>query len=153
MVNPENGDVDKLGRNLPLTNSKAGSSLGRYIKPEHKRMSRTLGYCLALGTADAWDGFSFVAAVRLSETERASLAFAALNALELDNAELTAAASIGSAGIPLPAFLGEMRDARHWASYASPSELKAYALAAFEAMSPSDQAAFLRHISEVEIAA
>lgn len=123
------------------------------MKPEHKRMSRMLGYCLTLGTADAWSGFSFVAAVRLSETERAALAFSALNSLELDHAEMTAAASIGTAGAPLPPFLGGMDEARFWASYASRSELKAYALASFEAMSAKDQAAFFRHISEMEVAA
>ncbi len=35
------------------------------MKPEHMRMSRMLGYCLTLGTSDAWAGFSFAAAVRL----------------------------------------------------------------------------------------
>lgn len=116
-------------------------------------MSRMLGYCLTLGTADAWSDFSFVAAVRLSETERAALAFAALNSLDLDQAEATAVASIGCAGAPLPPFLGGMDEARFWASYASRSELKAYALASFEAMSAKDRAAFCRHIREMEVAA
>lgn len=123
------------------------------MKPEHKRMSRMLGYCLTLGTADSWSGFSFVAASRLSDTERAALAFSALNSLELDHAETTAAASIGSAGAPLPPFLGGMDEARFWASCASRSERKAYALASFEAMSAKDQAAFFRHISKMEVAA
>ncbi|SEL66549.1 hypothetical protein SAMN05444413_1139 [Roseivivax marinus] len=109
------------------------------MKPEHKRMSRMLG--------------SFVAAVRLTETERAALAFSALNSLKPDDAELTAAVSIGSAGPPLPSFLGGMEEARLWASYASRCELKAYALASFEAMSAENQAAFFRHISEMETAA
>ncbi|MCG7623009.1 hypothetical protein [Epibacterium sp. Ofav1-8] len=123
------------------------------MKPAHKRMSRMIGYCLTLGTADAWSGFSLVAARRLSETERAALAFSALNSLELDHAEMTAAASIGSAGTPLPPFLGGMEDARFWASYASRSELKAYALACFNAMPASDQAAFFQYISAKEVAA
>jgi len=115
-------------------------------------MSRMLGYCLTLGGADAWAGFSVVAAARMAETERAALAFAALNSLDQEHAEMTAAASLSSAGAPLPPFLGGMDDARFWASWASRSELKTHALAAYEAMSAKDQLAFYRHISEVEIA-
>ena len=116
-------------------------------------MSRMLGYCLTLGTADAWSGFSDVAAVRLSAAERAALAFSTLNSLEPIHAESAAAASIGLAGAPLPPLLGGMDEARSWASYASRSELKAYALASFEAMSATDQAAFFKHINQREVAA
>lgn len=116
-------------------------------------MSRMLGYCLALDSAAAWSGSSIVAAVRLTETERVALALAALNSLTLDQAEITAGASIDAAGSPLPPFLGGMDEARFWASYAIRSELKAYALASFEAMSATDQAAFLRHIGDQEAAA
>lgn len=112
-----------------------------------------MGYCLTLGTADAWAGFSFVAAVQLSEIERAALAFAALNSLEPEHAEIAAASAIGEADMPLPAFLGGMADARQWAELASRSERKAYALAAFEAMTPQDRAAFARHINSQETAA
>ncbi len=123
------------------------------MKPGHKRMSRMLGYCLTLGTADAWSGFSFVASARLSEIERAALAFSALKSLEVPHAEMTAAAAFRGAGTPLPPFLGGMEEARSWAADAGPAELKAVALAAFEALDPRDQAAFFRHISEMEVAA
>ena len=113
-------------------------------------MSRMLGYCLTVGTVEAWSGFSLVAAARLSESERAALAYSALNSLEPEEAELTAAARIGSAGVPLPAFLGAMDEARSWAFCASPSELKAYALASFEAMNVKDQAALLRYVREAK---
>ncbi|WP_421702112.1 hypothetical protein [Aliiroseovarius sp.] len=116
-------------------------------------MSRMLGYCLTLGTTDAWAAFSLVVSARLSEAERVALAYAVLSSLEHDHAEATAATALRSAGSPLPPFLGGLDDARFWASLASRSELKAYALASFEAMSLKDQAAFLRHISEMEIAA
>lgn len=128
-------------------------SFRHMVKPEHKRMSRMLGYCLTLGTAEAWAGFAAVAAVRLSETERAALAFWALKALGADNALMTAAASIGTDGAPLPTFLGGMDDARFWARLATPIERKAYALAIYEAMAPSDQAAFSQYISKLEVAA
>ena len=116
-------------------------------------MSRTLGYCLTLGSFDAWSKFTTVAALRLTDTERAALAYAALKSLSPDHAELTAATVLESEGMPLPAFLGGMDEARSWATCVSRNELKAYALAAFEEMTSSDQAAFFRHISEMEIAA
>ena len=145
--------VNSLGKQAGHAKPRKPSFLSKYMKPDHKRMSRMLGYCLTLGTADAWSGFSFVAVARLTETERAALAFSTLNSLKLDHAEMTAAASIGPADIPLPPFLGGMEEARLWASYASRSELKAYTLASFDAMSAADQAAFLRHIREKEVAA
>lgn len=116
-------------------------------------MSRMLGYCLTLGTTNGWADFSYIAAVRLSETERAVLATAALNSLKTVDAITTAAAAIGSVGGPLPAFLGGMSDARFWSSIGTRSELKAYALAAYEAMNTKDQVAFFQHINEEDISA
>lgn len=46
-----------------------------------------------------------------------------------------------------------MKAARDWAESASRNDLKAYALAAFEAMTAEDRAAFVQHISKVEKAA
>lgn len=135
------------------SSKRADGILSKYMKPEHKRMSRMLGYCLTLDTPEAWAGFRFVSQVRLTEGERAMLAYFALTSLAPDHVEMTAAAVIGAAGDPLPPFLGGMEDARFWASWASPNELKAYALACFEAMEPKDQAAFYRHIGAMEVAA
>ena len=112
-----------------------------------------LGYVLTIGTAKAWLDFSRVIAARLEDREITGLAFAALTALDPNIRHDTAKAALRAAGAPLPAFLGGMDDARWWASVASSAELKSHALAAFEAMSPSDQAAFYRHISEMDIAA
>lgn len=116
-------------------------------------MSRMLGFCLTLGTADTWSDFSFVASVRLEESERAALAYAALRSLDASNAEIVAAGVMGASGTPLPSFLGGMDEARSWAAFASPHDLKTHALAAFEAMTAKDQAAFFRHISALEVAA
>ena len=122
------------------------SILSRHMQPAHKRMSRMLGYCLTLGTAEAWAGFSLVAAARLDAAERAALGFATLNSLDAEQARMTAAASLGAAGDPLPPFLGGMEDAAQWAEWASPAELDAYCLAAFRRMAPDRQAAFLRFV-------
>lgn len=123
------------------------------MKPEHKRMSRMIGYCLTLGTPEAWAGFRFAALPLLTEVEKAMLAYFALTSFEPENIELLAGAAIRSSGHPLPPFLGGMEDARSWAAWASRFELKAYALAAFEAMSPADRAAFVQHISAIEVPA
>ena len=127
--------------------------LSKYMKPEHKRMSRALGYALTLDNDSGWNGFVTLAEARLSEEERAALAWASLRSLQPANADAVAKHVIGEAGFPLPSYLGGMGDARLWASYASRSELKAYALAATEAMAPKDQMNFRKHISEMEIAA
>lgn len=128
-------------------------SISKHIPANTKRVTRSIGYAAWLDTTDAWLSLPVVLKARFEPHQRAALAFSALNSLDLDQAEMTAAASIGSAGAPLPPFLGGMDEARFWASYASRFELKAYALASFEAMSAKDQAAFFRHISEMEVAA
>lgn len=135
------------------SNRKSGNIIAHVMSPRHKRMSRMLGYSLLLGTPEAWQAFGLVAAVRLSADERTALAAVCLATLSPDVATSISAAVIGAAGDPLPPFLGDMADARDWASWASRSELKAYALAAFEAMAPADKAGFYRHIGTVEVAA
>lgn len=132
---------------------KGGNPISAYMHPNHKRMSKVLGYCLVLGDPDAWGGFSVVARARMTHEERAALVVAALGSLPYQHALETVATVFGAAGDPLPPFLGGMEDARHWAGWASPNELKAYALAAFEAMPTQDRAAFFRHISTIEVTA
>ena len=112
-----------------------------------------MGYVLTLHDAAAWLGFAKVATVRMSEEERAALAIAALLSLSPVSAASCASEVLRPAGDPLPAFLGGMEDARHWASIATAAELKAYAVAAHDAMSVHDQNAFFQYIREVEIAA
>ncbi|WP_233270629.1 hypothetical protein [Chachezhania sediminis] len=124
------------------------------MKPEHKRLSRMLGYCLVRGCDyENWAGFAIVAQARLSVQERVALAFACLKALPGDLIEDTAGAVLGARGYPLPSTLGGMFDARWWASAATRPELKAYAVAAFEAMSREDRRAFLDFLTDLEQAA
>ncbi|MFC3057857.1 hypothetical protein [Paenirhodobacter populi] len=130
---------------------KSGNIISRAMAPRHKRMSRMLGYSLILGTSEAWQAFGLIAAARLSAGERAALAAVVLATLDHGEATSIAAAVIGAAGDPLPAFLGGMHDARNWSQWASAEELKAYALAAFEAMAPADQARFFHYIGSVAI--
>ncbi len=123
-----------------------------FIKPEHKRTAKMLAYTLFLGDAFSYQGLSVIALRHLSLAERGGLACAFLGSIPEDCVMQVAATVLDCAGDPLPPFLGGMEDARHWASCATENELKAYALACYEAMPPRDKAAFLRHISTAKVA-
>lgn len=79
------------------------------------------------------------------------LARAALRALDPSDREKVASSVVSTAREPLPAFLGGMDDARFWASMATNTELKAYALAAYEALPVAEQNAFRWHVGSVEV--
>lgn len=152
--NGTNTPIDNKAEKPALSNAKKRSSFSQFMKPEHKRMSRMIGYTLTLGDADTWAGLATVAMARLTVEERAALAWAALRALDTpEQAEQVAEAVLSFADYPLPTFLNPMEDARWWASFASLKERKAYALAAYEALPMREQMAFRNHISETEIAA
>jgi len=107
-----------------------------------------LEYTLRLGDPAAWLGFAFVAAARLDRGACADLAHAALLALPPCRAVAVAGSALRSAGLPLPPFLGGMSEARLWAEAATREELKAVALAAFEAMSLEERVAFRAYVAE-----
>lgn len=135
------------------TGHKGFRKIADLIKAEHKRTAKVLGYTLTLGDANSYGKLSVIARKHLTLPERGGLACAFLGSLPEDCAMQAAATVLGATGDPLPPFLGGMEDARHWASWATDAERKAYALACYEAMTPRDQAAFYRHISTVEVAA
>lgn len=60
----------------------------------HNRAGRTVEFALTMGTSDAWHAASFVFAARLTEAERAALAYAALHSLDNDTAYMTASAAL-----------------------------------------------------------
>ena len=68
-------------------------TFSKYMKLEQLRVIRMLGYTLVLDNFEAWSAFAVVAEVRLTDKERAALAFAALRALSLDQAELVVEAA------------------------------------------------------------
>lgn len=61
---------------------RGGNAMSRHAKVRHKRVARMLGYALTAGDPVAWGGLSVVIGVRLTPVEVASIAFAALRALE-----------------------------------------------------------------------
>lgn len=68
--------------------------MSKYGKVDHKRAAKMLGYTLALGDEAAWHGFTIVLLARLTERERAALAFAVLNSLDHNNAYKTASVAL-----------------------------------------------------------
>jgi len=112
----------------------------------HKRMARVLCDALTRKSYEGWADASTIWGTRLEVAERAALAWAALRSLEPDDAELVAVEVLDGAGYPLPPSMTPMEDARWWTAMASRRELKAFAICAFEALCPSDQAAFLAHV-------
>ncbi|ARO13375.1 hypothetical protein BVG79_00013 [Ketogulonicigenium robustum] len=50
-------------------------------------------------------------------------------------------------GRPIPPLMNALDEARNWAAWATPFEVKAYALACFEALPPKAQAGFLAHVT------
>lgn len=60
--------------------------MARFGKAAHKKVSRSIGYALTLGTTAAWHSLTVILIARLTEAERAGLAYAALRSLDKDNA-------------------------------------------------------------------
>jgi hypothetical protein len=148
-----NSPIENKAKNDALSNGRSPEIFPDYLAQAHERMAHALALTLNLGEPDDWARFGLAVRVHLTIFERAALAVAALRSLPDDCALDTAAAALGAVGAPLPSFLGRMDEARHWANLASRGELKAYALASFEAMAPKDRAKFLHHVRTLEVAA
>ncbi len=65
-----------------------------YAKDSHKRVAKGLGFALTLGTESAWHGLTILLMARLTEAERAALAFATLTSLSENHAYMTASAAL-----------------------------------------------------------
>lgn len=63
-------------------------------KPDHQRVAKSVGYALTLGDEAAWHGLTIVMLARLTELERAALAYAALNSLKENNAYRVASVAV-----------------------------------------------------------
>lgn len=105
----------------------------------------------ALASATGTDSFGHYKTEQYRQRAKAATALChAIADCDRDDAVviLSVALSDLSMGSPLPVFLCAMDDARWWASLAAPHELKAYALACFEAMRPKVQTAFLTYVQK-----
>lgn len=66
----------------------------RYAKRAHKAVARAIGYTLTLGDAPSWDKLTLLLILRLSDEERAALAYSSLRSLSADHAALVVEAAI-----------------------------------------------------------
>jgi hypothetical protein len=122
-------------------------NISQHIPDNIKRVSRSVGYALLLDTFEDWDGLSLILRARLSDRQRAALAFMALKSLDQDDATLTAETALsGGAVQPMAPLFNYMDQAVFWADMAEADELDAYCLASFNRMAPQRQAAFLGFI-------
>lgn len=146
-MNPENATIENIRENPALVNAESDGSPDFKISDCHYRMASCLITALTVSDSGGWSTFTDDVQAHLLDYERAALAEAALRAIPYDDALSVALEVIGAAGRPLPACLGGMSTARNWAWAATHHELKAYALASFEALPPAEQAAFLNHVN------
>jgi hypothetical protein len=124
--------------------TRATKGFGRLIRLAHAAVARDLAYVLTLAERDAWRGFATVLRARLSPDERAELARAALEALEWQSlGQIVAALRDDGAGPPVPAFDDLAEEARQWADWASPAEIRSFAVASFLRMTPGERRDFL----------
>ena len=135
MANCDFSAVDIIGKNEGLTN----------LSPSAEKVNPA-----ASGKANGADqlGISFKTKKYRLRAERATtLCMAIADCDPRESLQILAAALEDmSRGSPLPVLLSPMEDARWWASFAQPNELKSYAVACFEAMAPKVQVSFLAHV-------
>jgi hypothetical protein len=76
------------------TSRRHRSAMSMFAKGNHKRVAKAIGFALTLGTESAWHGLTIILMGRLTEAERAALAFATLNSLSEKHAYMTASAAL-----------------------------------------------------------
>jgi hypothetical protein len=125
----------------------ADCAILQIVKGRKARAARALGFILEADLPDLWEGFAVVLKARLTEGERGLLAYSALRSLDPEPRELAfSAAHWGALDLGDEAPVPLMRAARAWASDAGEDELKAFAAAAYEAMSPTAQVHFVGYL-------
>ncbi|MDU9005759.1 hypothetical protein [Sedimentitalea todarodis] len=72
------------------TPKRSRNAIWKWINPAQKSVCIALACALVLGRESAWHGLTIVLMARLSEQDRAALAYAVLNSLDEDDAYATA---------------------------------------------------------------
>lgn len=120
-------------------------SFSKVMDPVHLKSVRMLGYVLTDGSSSAWQGLAHWLRLKLDIEARAALAWAALRSLDRDTMALTVEAAYApeaGAGMPQAPFTDFAEQAEHWAGWAKPEELDAYAVAILKAMHPARRRQF-----------
>ena len=122
-------------------------TLSKYMPDAYKRVARTVGYSLHLADADAWHGLTVVLTARLTQKERAAMAWAVLRSLTPDQVVAVAETVLPEgSSTPIAPLFNHMDEAAFWADMAEPEALEAYCLASFNAMPASRKSAFLEFV-------
>lgn len=134
LVNPEKAAIENIGRNSSLVNPSGGGS----------------GNPGALAGATGADrkAVSFKSEEYCDRAEKATALCSAIADCHPDDAVTILSAALDDLrpGQPVAAFRSVMIEADSWAAFATRNELKCYSLAAFAAMRPADQKAFLAFV-------
>lgn len=123
-------------------------TVSKHIPEDIKRVSRSIGYALWIGATEQWFGLPPILRARLSDRERASLAFQVLKSLDHDLAAMTAhlaldEPSFGLTTAPVAPLFDCFDEAAAWVANTDPEELDTYLVAIFEVMPSSRKQAFL----------
>ena len=122
-------------------------TLSKYMPDAYKRVARTVGYSLHLADADAWHGLTVVLTARLTQKERAAMAWAVLRSLTPDQVVAVAETVLPEgSSTPIAPLFNHMDEAAFWADMAEPEALEAYCLASFNAMPAPRKSAFLEFV-------
>ena len=113
------------------------------------KIARCIVYALTLGEAEGWLDFRTIVKTKLSEKERASLAYAALLSLDEETRELVCENAFEPSPLnsePMPPACELLDEAKWWAAKATREEKEVYIMSIYSHMSPERQAAFTAYI-------
>ena len=121
----------------------------KYYKDRHKRTARSFLYALALDEVNGWLSLKSIMMARMSEKERASLAYTALRSLNEEQRESVArhAVDVDLIGPPMPPWSDLREDATWWTQRASLAEKETYLLTIYEHLPKKDKKEFAQYLA------
>ncbi len=118
-----------------------------HISDNHRRASKMLACTLHADSVETWSEAAVVWRARLTDTERAALAFSVLTSLNSDHREWVCEAVFDGPEMPAVPLISAMDEAANWADWADYPSIKACTLAGFNRLTLGDQVAFAEHIT------
>lgn len=131
--------------NKPIHNS----TFGKFAKDRHKRTAKAVAYAQTHADHPAMVQLRGIFRARLTPVENAALAWSALGALDPEHAHLAATTVLDCmrCGMPLEPENDAIDEAAFWSARAADDELRAYALACYNRLHPSDQTEFRSYLN------
>ena len=124
------------------------TSLQKQLSDNHRRASKMLAYALHADSVDIWSQAAIVWRKRLNDKELGALSYSFLRAMDPDQAALVCEAVFDSPDMPIVPLFSAMHEAACWADWAGYDSIMACTIAGYNRLAPSDQAAFLSHVTE-----